>query len=112
MNEKEKNLVGELNQLFGRSKPRKYKIYFSISNIEGYNLIVNASESLINSDFFDGNLLEDNITKHEMIPTDMGYYVADLMIHSFQSNHPLDPIEYDCEVWLENVEILHKGLII
>lgn len=104
----------KLDMLMGRNKPTYHEIYFAISNSNigggGYSgIIVNCEDNLI--DFFNGNLLEDNITEEKTIPTVAGFYKAKLYIKTLQCNHPQDPVEYDTITKLEDVELIYETFI-
>lgn len=98
------DLLGEFNPKKG---PFKCNISFAISAIDGEGMIISIEdESLIESEFFDGSVLRDNITEAHTIPKEPGYYIAKVVIDSFQSNHPLDPIEWDEVISLEQVQLV------
>lgn len=92
---------------FKPKKPHICNISFCISAIDGVGMIISVDdESLMESEFFQGSLLEDNITEEKTIPKEPGFYIAKIKIHSFQCNMPDDPVEYDEVISLEEVQLI------
>lgn len=100
--------MDRLNLAFGRTKPVSYDMIFVISPHTDNNHIIAVSDDLVESDFFDGLILEDGVSNEKTIPSECGLYSAKFIVSSHQCNHPQDPVEYDCDTWLEDIKLLHK----
>lgn len=101
------NFIDLLSEFNSKKVPFKCNISFVISAIDGDGMIISIEdESLIESEFFAGSRLSDNITVAHTIPKEPGYYIAKVLIDSFQSNHPMDPVEWDEVISLEQVQLV------
>ena len=113
MNDKKQKAIDDiaagLDQLFGRSKPSTHGIMFIVTRA-GTKLMIDVDPDLTDSDFFDGEYMEDNITNDKDLPDEPGIYSETIEINSYQSNHPLDPIEWDCDVNISNIKFIAKPI--
>lgn len=77
------------------------KIIFVISELSGNSIIhCEGNAELINgySSHLGDWMLEEETPKEE------GVYTALMTVNSFQSNHPLDPVEWDMTITFDKVE--------
>lgn len=94
-----------LDKLSGRSKPTKNKIIFVISNFVEPNIISWENIDWLIDDIGSTYLADIIDEKHiKDIPTEIGAYAADLVIHSYQCNRIDDPVEWDMDIWIENIK--------
>jgi hypothetical protein len=97
------SLREELDQIMGKSKPAAYNCIIAITEYGPGYLI--QSNPKIDSDFINGAELEDFLTlKTDNYPKYPGIYTCTIFIHSFTSHHPQDPVEWDVNVWMEDVK--------
>ena len=57
-------------------------------------------------DLFDGSELEDNLSDKKNLPTESGVYKCVIRFHSFKSNRPDDPEEWDSNITIESCELI------
>jgi hypothetical protein len=55
-------------------------------------------------DLLDNNL--DYAIGVDSIPLERGIYECEISYEAYQSNHPLDPVEWDTEIYIESVKKL------
>lgn len=70
---------------------------------EGAVMLIHSNPNIVDLGIVADCFLDDYI--EHLKPSTV--YKCKIRWRSFQSNHPLDPIEYDTEVFVEDVEELH-----
>lgn len=104
------SLRNELDQMMGKSKPVAYNCIIAITECGPGYLV--QSNPQIDSDFIDGAELEDFLTlKTDKYPTIPGVYTCTIFIHSFPSHHHQDPVEWDINVWMEDVKKIEINIL-
>lgn len=93
--------------IFGRTKETTYKCIISSTDNDGW-ILLNSITSLFEFEVFDGIFLADNIlgTESDKLPVDNGVYKCDIKAVYYQSNHPLDPVEWDLDISIDNIELI------
>lgn len=94
-------LIEEFNNFFKKDTESDVQILFSVANYHQALLISTATD--ISHLLDDDNDLYNLITDIEEIPKEAGIYKGMLHIHSFTSNHPEDPVEWDITYSLKDV---------
>ncbi len=99
-------LKEQLDRMVGRSKPKTFKICFAVSEYVEPSVIFGEGLDWLINDMLGSNQLESILDEREFkkVPTEIGLYSGELIIHSFQSNHPLDPEEWDMTIKIENIK--------
>lgn len=97
-----KDLISKIN---GKYEPVKYEIRFIKHQFDEPMLISGDIAWYI--DDIGSAYLHDLFDKKTMtsIPSENGVYSAELWVQSYRSNHPLDPEEWDMNMWLENIKL-------
>lgn len=70
------------------------------------SVLLDYQPDIFEYDVFDGLDLHENLTNSDEIPKEAGLYKCEIEAVYYQSNHPLDPVEYDCDVIIKNIEKL------
>jgi len=94
-------------EFLGKTKSVQYKILFAIGKfskpILNYNDNINWLIEEIGDDI-GGYFLKNE----KDLPTEIGLYTGLLTIHSYQSNHPLDPVEWDTDITISGIIQINK----
>lgn len=94
----------QLKHLLGTSEPSFHSCIIAVS-FDGNAMLIKAENNLEQA--FDGSNLEDNLTNDKLLPKEAGIYKCLIRYHSFRCNHQLDPIEYDCNITIESIELIN-----
>jgi hypothetical protein len=92
----------ELELALGKSKPVPYSILFAI-NFKGEAFLMDGDELNVIYEILDGEVNEC-LTSIKGIPTEIGIYKGNLVVHSFKSNSYFDPDEWDMNLFIEDIE--------
>ena len=89
--------------------PSRYKIIFVTSRICEPMIIFGEEIDWLTNDMIGSCRLEDILETKEMnelkaLSLEHGLYSAELVIQSYQSNNWDDPIEWDMNIWLEDIK--------
>ncbi len=100
------DLKEQLDRMVGRTKPKTFKICFVVSDYVEPSIIFGDDLDWLINDMLSTNELDGILDNGEMkkMPKEVGIYSADLIIHSFKSNHPLDPEEWDMTIKIDKIE--------
>lgn len=93
--------------IFGKTKETIFKSVISSSDT-GQWVLLNSIPNLIELEVFDGIFLEDNIigTESEKLDLENGIYKCDIKATSYKSNHPLDPVDWELDITIDNIELI------
>ena len=91
-----------ISKIFNKDSKGIYRSLIAIPK-HGDGIIIKSEG--FDVDLFDNScFLEDNLSDFKNVPDKEGVYRCDIHATSYQCNHPQDPVEYDMDMWLENVE--------
>jgi hypothetical protein len=103
------NLIDELNRMLNGSKPEFFKCIIAVTSDKRSFLIMSFGDGEnipFLEDLFDGSELEDNLSDKKNLPTESGVYKCIIRFHSFKSNRPDDPVEWDSNITIESCELI------
>lgn len=104
------NFKADIDMLFKRNEPSYHEIMFVVTR-NGKKIMVDLDPILYENEVCDPDEtdMEEIVDScsYKQIPDKPGLYHAKLRLHSFQSNNPDDPVEYDFSSTLE--EIFYVG---
>lgn len=96
-----------IDELSDKRGPLISDIKFVVSQFNEPILIKGEGLEWLVDDMIGSAYLRDILDTKEMekLPTEFGLYSAKLHAHSFRSNHPEDPEEWDMNIWLEETKL-------
>jgi hypothetical protein len=97
-------LSKELKNLMGIYDPSFHKCIIAITT-DNRAFLVKTENNF--EEAFDGSDLEDNLTDKRLLPKESGIYKCVIRYHSYRSNIPIDPEEWDCNVTIESCELIN-----
>lgn len=80
-----------------------YKCTIAVSP-KGKGVLLDYFPDIFEHDLFDGLDLHENLTNSDEIPKEKGLYKCEIEAVYYQSNHPLDPVEWDCDVIIKKIK--------
>ena len=93
----------ELKKLIGIHEPSFNKCLIAVT-FDGRAFLIKTENNF--EEAFDGSDLEDNLTDSKQLPKEAGIYKCVIRYHSFKCNIPIDPEEWDCNVFIESCELV------
>lgn len=96
------DLVQLMEELRGESEPAEYQCLI-IVRISGDAYLIESTKQM--DEFLDGeDDLEVILSDYKNIPKEHGVYRCTICVHSYRSNHPEDPEEWDLKIWIKSSE--------
>lgn len=78
-----------------------YKCCIAVSP-HGKSVLLDYYPDIFEHDLFDGLYLHENLTNSDEIPKKQGLYYCEIEAIYYECNHPLDPVEWDCDLIIKN----------